>query len=136
MIEGNNYADGLVVNFNNNATNDYDNAYDVEKMYGLPEAPQIAVLWSGKKLSINVVPEITEYTVMPISFDCTASGTFTFTAEGISTFSSTLPIHLQDMLTDSIIDLRQQPTYQFKHEYEYDSTETAPRFNLIFGSEN
>ncbi len=130
-VAGNNYADGLVVNFYNDATNDYDKNYDVEKINGLPNAPQIATLWSGKKLSINVVPEITNYTVMPMSFYCTASGTYNVTAEGISTFTSTLPIRLKDMLTNQIVDLRQQTSYQFTHEY--DSTSTAPRFNLIFG---
>jgi hypothetical protein len=130
-VSGNNYSDGLVVNFNNEATTNYDVDYDVEKLNGLPEAPQISTLWAGKRLSINVLPELTDYTVMPIAFNCTASGTFTFTAEGISSFNPTLDIRLQDLLTGEIVDLRHQTTYQFTHQY--DSTSTTSRFNLLFG---
>jgi hypothetical protein len=130
-VSGNNYSDGLVVNFNNEATTNYDNDYDVEKLNGLPEAPQIATLWAGKRLSINVLPELTDYTVMPLAFNCTASGTFTFTADGITSFNPTLDIRLQDVLTGEIVNLRNQPSYQF--EYQYDSTSTTSRFNLLFG---
>ncbi len=130
-VDGNNYSDGLVVNFNNDATNDLDNDFDVEKMNGMPEAPQIATLWSGNELSVNVMPEITEYTIIPVSFNCNTSGVYTFTAEGASSFTSNIPVSLQDMVTGMTTDLRSEPVYQFNHVYNPASS--APRFNLIFG---
>jgi len=130
-VDGNIYSDGLVVNFNNGATNGYDQDYDVLKFMGLSDAPQIGTLWYGFWLSINVVPEITQYTVMPMTFDCKASGTFILTAQGTTTFSPTLSIRLRDLVADTIINLRTDSVYSFSHTY--DSTASNIRFNILFG---
>ena len=130
-VAGNTYSDGLVVSFNSDATNFYDPDYDIEKMYGLPEAPQIATIWNGDTLSVNEIPEISEYSIMPMIFKCTASGTYTLTANGASSFNIDLPISLQDLVANQTIDLRQQQVYQFNHVYN--PSVTTPRFNLIFG---
>ncbi len=131
-VSGNSYSDQLDVVFNNAATNNYDAAYDIIKMYGLADAPQIATIWYGDTLSENVIPEITTYTIMPMLFECSVADTFTLAASGASTFNASLPIRIQDLYTSTITDLRLDTVYQFTHNPAI----TTPRFNLLFGTES
>jgi hypothetical protein len=68
---------------------------------------------------------------MPILFNCSTSGLYTISAEGLSSFNSNLPIHFQDLVTGKLVNLREHSIYQFA--YENNGVTSSHRFNLIFG---
>jgi hypothetical protein len=125
---GNGYADDLFVGFNNQANEDYDPEMDVAKIYGLFEAPQVYSIIPDKKLSINVLPEITDNRMVEIGFECTGTAVFTMTATGVEGFSDDVDIYLKDMESGISQNLREFPGYTFNHS----PGSINPRFFLHF----
>jgi hypothetical protein len=124
--DGNNYFDATFVHFNDNATPAFDSNYDAFKLEGLATAPQLYSI-ADYKLSINVLPfEGNE--VVNLGFTCGVAGTYSVTASGMETFSSSTPILLEDLKLNSLQDLRMNPVYSFN----YQVGDNANRFKLHF----
>ncbi|PKP17647.1 MAG: hypothetical protein CVU06_12935, partial [Bacteroidetes bacterium HGW-Bacteroidetes-22] len=124
--DGNNYFDATFVHFNENATAAFDSNYDAFKLEGLTTAPQLYSI-ADYKLSINELPfEGNE--VVNLGFTCGVAGTYSVTASGMESFSSSTPILLEDLKLNSLQDLRLNPVYSFN----YQVGDNDNRFKLHF----
>ncbi len=131
-VTGNDYKDVAFVSFNESATGEYDNNLDVQKLFGLDEAPQLYSVIPNKLLSINSLPELTESKVVQLGFECGVNGQFTFTAGDIESFTAYTPIYLEDTKEGIIRKLNDNPVYTFNHSPLDDNN----RFILHFGEVN
>jgi PKD repeat protein len=131
-VTGNDYKDVAFVSFNESATGEYDNNLDVQKLFGLDEAPQLYSVIPNKLLSINSLPELTESKVVQLGFECGVNGQFTFTAGDIESFTDYTPIYLEDTKEGIIRKLNDNPVYTFTHSPLDDNN----RFILHFGEVN
>jgi len=128
-VQSNNYYDETFVSFNSSAGPDFDPQFDGFKLWGLEDAPQ---LWTEKgeyHLSVNELPPPAESLIVPLDFKTTYAGEVMLEVSGIESFDPTLPIRLQDHLTGSWTDLRQNSGYTFTH----DTANSEKRFSLVFG---
>ncbi|MCD4694650.1 MAG: T9SS type A sorting domain-containing protein [Bacteroidales bacterium] len=131
-VEGNGYNDAIFVSFNPAATDVYDGEYDVRKLYGLDEAPQLYSIIPGDILSINSLPGLDEYRVVPLGFECDAPVEFTIEASEIESFEELISIYLEDIKEGELHNLTNNPSYTFTHEIGDDPN----RFLLHFGEPN
>lgn len=131
-VEGNGYSDAIFVSFNAEANNGYENDYDVSKLYGLPEAPQLYSVVDGYPCSINTLAPINIQKTVQLGFECAVEEVFTFEADGLESFDGGTPIFLEDTKEDHIINLYTTNTYSFLHKPAND----PHRFLLHFGDPN
>lgn len=122
-------SDETVIHFRDDATNNFDANFDANKLKGGSNTPQLSsVINNDIKLSINSLPLNESNVIIPLDFSLDISGSVTFTASGMESFNSGMPIYLEDLLTDNLVDLRTNPIYHFNHSI-YDNNN---RFRLRF----
>ncbi len=127
-VKGNGYRDGVVVNFNPEATCGYDNNLDVRKLHGDPEAPQLFCLSSEEELSIDVIPYSPEEVLVPVHLNVGKDGSYNIGVKEI-TFLPTVTIFLEDLKEKKTIDLQRVPEYYFTAAV----SDSPGRFRLHFG---
>ncbi len=120
--------DEVIVRFRSDASADLD-IFDVAKMYGDENSPQLSTTAGENRFSINSLPSQTEPVSVDVNFETQFAGDIKFDFEGIETFETGLSILLKDELTNQTIDLRLKPVYTFIHN----PGNTASRFKLYFG---
>jgi len=122
-------SDETVIRFHEMATATFDADYDASKLYGSSSAPQLYTL-SGNDdmMSINALNLVEAVATVPLAFEYTAGGEITLHFSGIESFSTTMKIYLEDLLTGTITDLNQQGSYTFSHVEAND----ADRFRIHF----
>jgi hypothetical protein len=126
-IEANNYADEILLRFNDTATASYDPAWDALKLSGSAEAPQLSIVTDDSdKLSISSMPHNDGEIIIPLHFTLSASGMATFTGSGMETFDPLATIYLEDQALNKLNDLRTNPEYAFS----YQAGSAADRFRL------
>ncbi|MBM3436487.1 MAG: lamin tail domain-containing protein [Bacteroidetes bacterium] len=129
-VTGNGYNDAMFVSFNEQSTEDYDVNYDVEKIAGLNEAPQLFAEIAGKQLSINALPNIGENRIVNIGFECSVFTSFTIDASGMDGFNLDVDIYLEDLKTAIVQNLKENPVYAFTGE----AGDLPSRFLLHFNN--
>jgi hypothetical protein len=129
---GNGYQDAMFISFKELSTHGYDTDYDIEKLFGLDDAPQLYTEIPGKKLSINALPAMEENLVIPIGFECGVPSDFTITVSGIEGFDQNIEIFLEDLKEGIIHNLIINPDYSFVS----DPLDESSRFLLHFGNPN
>ncbi len=127
-VEGNGYKDGIVVNFNNEATAAYDGRFDVRKMYGDAAAPQLYCRASDEELSIDVLPYSNSEVVVPLELKVGKDENYTISVKE-NTFFPTVTILLEDIQASKTINLQNEPSYSFAASVN----DSPGRFNLHFG---
>ncbi|MBC8489539.1 MAG: S8 family serine peptidase [Bacteroidetes bacterium] len=115
-IEGNGYSDAIFIRFNENATDAYDSDFDVKKLFGLDEAPQLYSIIPDEVLSINSLAELEDYKIVNIGFECGVPEIFTIEASEIESFGKSITIYLEDLKEGIIHNLSENPSYPFVHE--------------------
>lgn len=129
-VDANNSRDEIMVAFGDNWSAATE-AADVTKMYGNDGAPQLSTVASdGSKLSIDARAFAGNDVIVPLNFTLTTSADVTFTATGTETFTLGNPIYLEDMVLNTLTDLRNNPVYTFNHTEGSDND----RFRLVFKS--
>lgn len=129
----NTFADEIIVQFRPDATTGYDAAMEAIKMTGQQEAPQLsATSADGENLSINALPFSSEDVIVPLNFSLVPAGEVTFTASGIESFESSVPMYLEDLAQSKVINLREQANYTFSHS----GGDAGQRFQLRFKGVN
>lgn len=115
-VEGNGYNDYARVCFYDNASSEFDGEYDAYKLWSYnAKVPQIySVTPANTLLAINTLPlSVMEGGSIPVSFKASQDGSFTLTAEQLSTFSPDTYITLEDKLTGKSQPLSSMPVYTF-----------------------
>jgi len=122
-------SDETVIRFHEMATAAFDADYDASKLYGSSSAPQLYTL-SGNDdmMSINALNLVEAVATVPLAFEYSAGGEITLHFSGIESFSTTVKIYLEDLLTGTITDLNQQRSYTFSHV----EANNADRFRIHF----
>jgi methionine-rich copper-binding protein CopC len=122
-------ADEAYVYFENGATSGFDLEYDAEKLPN-PSGLNLATHQVSRQLSIDGQPELgTAQRVVPLAVGVPAPGVYTFTASQLLNLSA-VPVYLRDVQTGALLDLRQQPSYQFTVANA--AALNTTRFELIF----
>jgi len=118
LLEKDNYKDEAVICMKNTATLQFDPGHDALKMFSDNEShPQVySISDDEEKLSINAIPEInkSEKTSIPLGFICSSKGFYSLKAFDFFITEDTISIHLEDVMENRIINLRQQNTYIFQ----------------------
>jgi hypothetical protein len=112
-IEGNNFQDAVFIHLNPLSTEGYDTDFDVEKLFGLNEAPQLYSQITGKNLSINSIPEPEDDKSIPLGFECEVMDCFTIEASGMDRFYNSTGFYLEDKKTGNLQHLNENPVYTF-----------------------
>jgi hypothetical protein len=131
-VNANGYKDIIFVTFNEQATEGYDNNYDVRKLFGLEEAPQLFSMITGQQLSINALPVLTEYRTVQLGFECGLPGTYSFIVSDIGSFDGFVSVYLEDTKEGTLQNLVSNPVYSFT----YGLSDEPTRFVLHFGNPN
>jgi arabinan endo-1,5-alpha-L-arabinosidase len=122
-------ADEATVYFEAGATSSVEAAYDAAKLPN-PTGLNLATTAAGQQLAINGQAELgVGQRVVPLAVGVPVAGTYTLAATQLLHLGA-VPVYLRDVLTGAVVDLTQQPTYQFTI-----ANATSPvqgRFELVF----
>ena len=129
LEDGVNAPDYAVVSFNENGENNY-NSQDIMKMFANdPQKSEIYCKKSDDKNVIsNTLPAANGNIAVPVYMNVGNSGSYTLTAEKLSSFGTNVGIVLKDNKTNTTTDLRTTPSYTFTAE----NGDDAGRFILFF----
>jgi extracellular elastinolytic metalloproteinase len=126
---GSSLTDAAYVYFEQNATDALDAQYDAVKLAN-PTGLNLSTSLAGQQLAIDGrAPLGTAQRVLPLAVGVPAAGVYTFTASQLLNLG-TVPVYLRDLQLGTLIDLRQQPTYQFTVANA--SALNTTRFELVF----
>ncbi|RZK45804.1 MAG: T9SS type A sorting domain-containing protein, partial [Hymenobacter sp.] len=126
---GSTLTDDAYVYFEQSATDGLDPLYDAEK---LPNTTglNLSTSLAGRQLAIDGrAPLGTAQRVLPLAVGVPAAGSYTFTATQLLNLSA-VPVYLRDLQSGALIDLRQQPSYQFTVSNA--AALLTGRFELVF----
>ena len=126
-VAGNGYSDNTYLQFNEKATNNFDNPYDAYKLFGIEEAPQLYTVTNTINYSINVVPPSDEATIIPLHLRVGKETGYTLSLTD-NTMNENVPILLKDLFTGQTYDLKKQTELSFNHS----PAGPADRFLLMF----
>jgi hypothetical protein len=125
------YKDEINVVMNPIATNNYDAQYDATKLFvNDVNIPEIYTVSGNNNLVINIFGSAP--IAIPMNIRMGVAGNVSLTASEFANFDSNVNITLEDMLTGTIQNLRQNPTYTFAATIG----ENANRFVLHFATPN
>jgi len=109
---GANYTDEALVIFNSNATNGFDTQFDALKLFSNNiNAPEIYTVADNNKLVFNRFGSYPA--AIPLNVRLGVNANITLTASEFDNYDANISIKLEDMLTGTIQDLRQNPSYTF-----------------------
>ena len=129
-VEGNISWDQAQVHINPMATNGYDSEFDAVKIMGSPDAPQLYSMIPSGKLSINSLPTLSDSPVIQFGFKAGEIGNYTITASNLESFSSSTEFYLEDLVANTVQDLKTNPVYTFEAE----PGQQENRFTLHFAA--
>ncbi|MEI6696872.1 MAG: T9SS type A sorting domain-containing protein [Bacteroidota bacterium] len=113
--------------YNTIATNGYDPLYDANKLFVTDNnIPQVYSLANNNELAINVFGSLPA--AIPMNIKLGVPGIVSLTASETNSFDANISIKLEDILSGTIQDLRQNPVYAFSAS----ANENANRFVLHF----
>ena len=123
------YKDEINVVMNPIATNNYDAQYDATKLFvNDANIPEIYTVSNNKNLAINIFGSAP--IAIPMNIRMGIADNVTLTASEFANFDASVNITLEDMLTGTTQDLRQNPSYTFAASIG----ENANRFVLHFAT--
>ncbi len=135
QVEGAHSKDVCTFRIHNEATENFDNYYDAEKLFqspgyaGYPGPYSNYTSISSKDLqgvdyAIQSIPSPKLNTIIPVLVKVSSSGSYTISAKDFDDFYSCLGI--VDKVTNIYHDLRQSP-----YIFDISDTTSAPRFDLV-----
>ena len=126
----NNYGtDEIVINFDNNSTNNFDAEFDAEKMTSVNTSiPRLASITNNKEFSINQLPE--QEINIPIKITSDVAGLQQIDLENAGAFGNSACLILEDLFTGTTYNLN---TVQSFTTFISDTT-TVARFLLHIGA--
>jgi len=105
--------DKIFVTFADDGTEDFENGYDISKLFGGATAPQLYMNVQDRQQSINYIASLTEAEerIIPIGFRAGEDGEqkFEFTTQ----YLVDATVKLEDTETGEIINLMENPVYTF-----------------------
>lgn len=128
QTSGNSYSDVSFIMFDGNATSGFDRNFDVPKLMGASVVPSIYSYVGNDAFALNSLASIDETPKVEMVFKTGQNGTYSISASGMESFDSNVPLLLEDLVTNQVIDLRQSSVYSFA----YNTNDPLHRFNVHF----
>jgi len=134
VVSGNNRNDEVMIRFIPGTTSDFDVNYDASKLYSFSdEVPQLAIRSGKQLLAISTLPLLKDDLGVSIQFRCGSWGYYHIALSDRTNLDPSVIIYLKDLFNDKIINLSENPTFEFYH----DPMNNTERFRLYFNpSEN
>jgi hypothetical protein len=129
--DANSLTDDAYVRFKDYATDGFDGQYDANKFYSTDATrPQIFTRIAGADdIAINTMDTLNGSRTIPLGFKTTVAGTFTITADMVSTLTAYgNSVYLKDNTSTTVQNLANNNTYQFTSGV----TNGFGRFELLF----
>ncbi len=128
--------DEIVLRFREEASEAYDAVEDVEKLFGSPLSPQLYSLSTDEmNLTINTWQYPETITAIPVHFTQRLNGLVTLNISEVSSIPEQYAVLLEDLLTGTWTDLREQSLYQFGHDTLYDADRFRIHLQNLMGNE-
>ena len=112
-VEGNGYADKMIVQFNDDATAGFDTEFDAWKFEGDEAAPQLYSVYGNNELAVNILPFVGENMIIPVNFKAGAETLYTISVADLANFDEGVEVFLEDLNENNMIDLPQVADYSF-----------------------
>jgi hypothetical protein len=126
--EGNGYSDKIIVGFDSEATNSFDNNFDAYDLKGIEAAPQFYTI-GDVEYTVNILNSESEEMVIPVGLDVGTPGIYSINVNNIEGLNGN-SIILEDLREKTIMELGQNDTYSF----EVEVNDNSHRFNIHFKS--
>jgi len=133
--KGNGYEDGIFIGFNKDATNSYDNNFDLRKLFGLDQAPQLYTIAGSDSLSINVLAPLVNSQSVALQFTCEQDGWFDLIFDDAGNFNNGIKFFLEDLVEDDIVPINVGDNYHFYHQADNDESRFIMHFSVQTGIE-
>jgi hypothetical protein len=128
-LSGNGYSDETAIRFANEASSSFDVDFDAYKLMSLNAEVGQIFSKSDADYSINTMPELASEIEVPVSVMIGVDGEYTINATDLGTFSENVAIYLEDTELNTIIDLKDSPSYSFSAV-----AGTYNRFKVLFNT--
>lgn len=132
-VSGGDIVDPMYLVFRDDATPDFDRAYDLYKMTSSsPSVPHIYSLTgeeTPQKLAINAIAAPQSETSIPLGLKIGTNGTYRLYFDGLNSFDETQDFYIRDNLSGELTDIRQESMLEFNHL----TTNAENRFDLVMG---
>ena len=124
------YDFDAMVRFMDGATDGFDQNIDANFMRSNRES--VAFRGENQDLILNTLPSLDGYRVVPVrSFYSGQTGQFKFNFLELASFPASVHIYLKDRVLNSIVDIRQYPSYTFNVAAN-NNLNSNDRFELVF----
>jgi hypothetical protein len=111
-VQGNGFANEMAVYFDPTASDSFEINRDATLMYApLGGAPNIYTIADTVDLSINVMGEFNSDKTVALGIKVQTAGTYNVVLTDITSFSPSVLVYLEDTQLDSMINLRNNPSY-------------------------
>jgi hypothetical protein len=127
-VSGNGFMDKTQLSFISNSTDQFDTEFDLRKQRSNLGQPTIFTGDNTFPYAMNSKTGIAQTSTVDMGLIPGANGTYTFTVNGISSFDPTSYIYLEDKVTGTYQNLRDNNSYAFS----MNNTENVNRFVLHF----
>ncbi len=128
-LENSTVADETVIVFGNNGTETFSNNDSEKKMNG-GDTPNLFTMKDNKEVVINYLPTFSNPVIIPLGFKISElkDENLTIVASNINDFDSEISVYLEDLVTGTVVNLRETNNYSFTP----DQTLYQDRFNILF----
>ena len=130
-LDNGSYVNQTFFRLASDATPQFDPQYDAYKMFAQNLAlPQLYSIANSEQYAINCISDdLTQAVAIPMGFVKGATNTLSIVASDLSTLDANITVNLEDKETNSMINLRTTPSYNFTAT----GSENNTRFVLHLG---
>jgi hypothetical protein len=113
-VQGNGFADEMLVYFDPTASDSYDSNSDATILFSpAPGYPNIFTVVDSADLTINIMGQFDFDKSVQLGLKIKTAGAYNLVLTDMSSFAPSVIVFLEDTLLDSIINLRNQTSYGF-----------------------
>jgi hypothetical protein len=129
VTSGNNKSDEVVIRFIEGTTEGFDLNYDASKLFSPVETvPQLSIQSGNQVMALNTLPQITDNLEVQLDFLCGKSGYYTISLSQRTNLDPAIKVFLKDERARKLVNLTQNPVYEFYHE----PANNKNRFKIFF----
>ncbi|MCK5774748.1 MAG: T9SS type A sorting domain-containing protein [Bacteroidales bacterium] len=136
QLNGENSTNKTYVQFNDNATLDYDRKIDAYKLFGYSDIAQVYTEINETKYAINNITYSDETISIALNIQILNNESLSFDFTRIDSFGADASITLEDLQTGEMTNLKQKPNYTFQANTEDDPNRFMLHFSGLTNIEN
>ncbi|MEA3444901.1 MAG: T9SS type A sorting domain-containing protein, partial [Bacteroidota bacterium] len=129
--DANTFSDKNKVGIRQDASMDYDLEFDSHKLFGWETAPQLWTAMGSEIFSTNYLSPLQTSYSLPLNFHAGVNSTYHLNFDGISSFDANIEIVLEDVISNTLVELSTQNNYSFTATTNDISERFILQFNLI-----